>query len=332
MGIFIEQSIKDKLQNTYLWRYMTLPKFLDLIATQEMYFANNMQLIGEDPYEGALPIFTEMIFSLRKQNDFYKRFHPELPNVINGADCVEKIEQVCSSIDKIREYTYINCWHINDDENYLMWKSYANEKGGVAIVTDISSLLEAFETEIDVKAIPVVYETNAITNVQLPSYLDMISNDFNISQLEQIVLTSSLYKKEFFKDENELRLIFQKVANNRIKVDLNKLIKCVYISPNSTDCEKNVIINSLKKINANIDIGIIHNSSLSQERYNAYSGCSDALFSTQHFINNSNMTDNQKEEWKLKCFLLTMFQNIPPHKLEKTIKQTNDTSNLSCIQ
>lgn len=323
MGIVIEQKIKEQLQDTYLWRYMSLPKFLDLITTQEMYFANNMQLIGEDPYEGALPMFTEMIFSLRKLNNFYKQVHPNLPDVISGINYSKKIEQICSTIEKIRECTYINCWHINNDENYLMWKSYANEKGGVAIVTNVCSLLEAFETDIEIKAIPVEYETNAITKAQLPSYLDIISNELDIKELEQIVLTSSLYKKEFFKNEQELRLIFQKVTNNRIKVNIKKLIKCIYISPNSTDCEKTIINNTLRKINANIDVeNIIHSSGLSREQYNIFNGFSEAFISSKHLIDNSNMTEEQKQEWKCKLILLSIFQDIPPHKFEQTIKQT----------
>jgi len=322
MGIVIEESIKEKLQHTYLWRYMSLPKFLDLVNTQEMYFANNMQLIGEDPYEGALPMFTEMIFSIRKQINFYKQIHPELPDIVNGHDYSKKIEQVCSTIDKIRECTYINCWHINNDENYLMWKSYANEKGGVAIVTNISSLSEAFETDVEIKALPVEYETNAITKVQLPTYLDIISDEFDIKKLEEIVFTSSLFKKEFFKNEQELRLIFQKVTNNRIKVNLAKLIKCIYISPNSTDFEKNVVINTLKKIDTNIDIeNILHNSSLSRERYNTFNGFTGAFLNGKYLIENSDMTKEQKEEWKWKLLILSIFQDIPPHKFEQTIKK-----------
>lgn len=318
MGIIIEKDVKNLLKDTYLWRYMSLPKFLDLITTQEMYFANNMQLIGEDPYEGALPMFTEMIFSLRKLNNFYKQVHPDLPDIISGTDYSEKIEQICSTIEKIRECTYINCWHINDDENYLMWKSYAKEKGGVAIITDICSLLEAFETDIEIKAIPVKYETNAITKARLPSYLDIISNEFNMKELEQIVFTSSLYKREFFKNEQELRLIFQKVANNRIKVNLSKLIKCIYISPNSTDCEKIIINKTLRKIDTNIDVeNILHNSSLSREQYNTINGFSEAFISSKHLIDNSNMTEKQKEDLKLKLLILSIFQDIPPHKFKQ---------------
>lgn len=34
MGITIDPNAKDILKDTYLWRYMSLPKFLDLITTQ----------------------------------------------------------------------------------------------------------------------------------------------------------------------------------------------------------------------------------------------------------------------------------------------------------
>lgn len=36
--------------------------------------------------------------------------------------------------------TYVNCWHVNDDENYLMWQSYIRNSPGVAIKTTTKRL------------------------------------------------------------------------------------------------------------------------------------------------------------------------------------------------
>ena len=46
----IPQKDYCKLQNTFLWRYMSLPKFLDLILNRRLYFADLVTLAKEDPY------------------------------------------------------------------------------------------------------------------------------------------------------------------------------------------------------------------------------------------------------------------------------------------
>lgn len=71
MGIIIDKKLKEKLQKTYLWRYISLPKFLDLITTQEIYFATNSQLITGAPYEGTLPFFTDFLFNLDNEHETY---------------------------------------------------------------------------------------------------------------------------------------------------------------------------------------------------------------------------------------------------------------------
>ena len=197
MALIVEKSVKEQLKNTYLWRYMSLPKFLDLINTQEMYFANNKQLVDSDPYEGRLPIFTDLLLALIKQINFHKQAHPDLPDYIMNVDS-KKIEKIHKTLEEIKENTFINCWHINNDENYLMWQSYAKEKGGVAIVTDIYSLIEAFETDIEIQAIPVIYDTNKISKDKLETYSNVVNDKFDIKILKNIIWESSLYKKEFF--------------------------------------------------------------------------------------------------------------------------------------
>lgn len=319
MAFIVEKSVKEQLKDTYLWRYMSLPKFLDLITTQEMYFANNKQLTECDPYEGRLPIFTDLILAWIKQINFYKQAHPDLPDYIMNIDS-KKIEKIHKTLEEIKEYTFINCWHINDDENYLMWQSYAQEKGGVAIVTDIYSLIEAFETDIEIEAVPVIYDTNEIIKVIQPIFEDLFNKKYNVYNFyKNFIRICSLYKKEFFKNENELRLIFQKSVNNRVKVNLNKLIKHIYISPNSTECEKKIITDTINKLKlkgeVNIDAErIIHNSLISKTYVKNTSNFIEGTLSMKNLINNSTLEEEQKKRHNLGLYIMNLIQYTPPHK------------------
>ena len=62
----IPQKDYCKLQNTFLWRYMSLPKFLDLILNGRLYFADLVTLTKEDPYEGSLPPYSDYPVYIKK--------------------------------------------------------------------------------------------------------------------------------------------------------------------------------------------------------------------------------------------------------------------------
>jgi hypothetical protein len=53
-------------------------------------------------------------------------------------------------LDKDAEKFFVNCWHMNDAESYLMWKAYADR--GYAIQTTferVQASFEGFNGEID---------------------------------------------------------------------------------------------------------------------------------------------------------------------------------------
>lgn len=81
-------------ESTLVWRYMDLPKFLDLIQTSELHFTRLDQL--EDPYEHA----------------------------IQTAACRRK------PLDG--ETMYVNCWILSEYESAAMWTIYGG-KSGVAV-------------------------------------------------------------------------------------------------------------------------------------------------------------------------------------------------------
>jgi hypothetical protein len=109
--------------NRIIWRYMSLGKFVWLIAQESLYFSRLDQ--HHDSWEGLLP----KNWSIEQRN--YARFTK-----------------------------YVNCWHMNSTESDAMWKLYGNSTGEtVAIKTTVGHLIEALKvTPIPVNIGAVQYE------------------------------------------------------------------------------------------------------------------------------------------------------------------------------
>lgn len=321
MGIVIEPNAKNILKDTYLWRYMSLPKFLDLITTQTLYFSTNTQLITGDPYEGTLPFFTDFLFNLDKDCKMLMNNPNNLSSDIKLLTEGLNTKDISLKINDIRDQTFINCWHINDDENYLMWQSYAPKSGGVAIVTDICSLIEAIEADVEIEAVPIKYNTRDFNKSEIYKIVD------DYKELALLVKLSSLYKREFFKGENELRLIYQFGNNNRVGVKLDKLIKHIYLSPKSTEAERQIIINSLNLINIkarlNIDNieSIVSNSFISHTYKNSANNLRTFMGLLAKYLDSIQVAQEKQSKF-IDIFLLSLaLKDIPFHKMEKELPE-----------
>lgn len=326
MGIIIDKETKEKLQDTYLWRYMSLPKFLDLITTQEIYFATNSQLITGDPYEGTLPFFTDFLFNFDNERETFinklsadsQELKPFLENI--------QSKGLSLKINNIRDNTFINCWHINDDENHLMWQSYAPESGAIAVVTDVCSLIEAIETDIEIEAVPITYNSKVFNQTVTDKNLD------DEQELKNLVKLSSLYKKEFFKGENELRLIYQFGNTNRIKVRLDKLIKHIYLSPKSTEVERQIIINSLNLLITNGKFSvenvekIVSNSFISHTYKKSANDIKNIMGLIASNLDNIQATDDEKKQIAYLFMFTLILTDIPCHRMEKETKKAENNS------
>lgn len=326
MEIIIDKETKEKLKDTYLWRYMSLPKFLDLITTQEIYFATNSQLITGDPYEGTLPFFTDFLFNFDNERKTFinklsadsQKLKPFLENI--------QSKGLSLKINNIRDNTFINCWHINDDENHLMWQSYAPESGAVAVVTDVCSLIEAIETDIEIEAVPITYNSKDFNQTVTDKNLD------DEQELKNLVKLSSLYKKEFFKGENELRLIYQFGNTNRIKVRLDKLIKHIYLSPKSTEVERQIIINSLNLLKTNGKFSvenvekIVSNSFISHTYKKSANDIKNIMGLIASNLDNIQATDDEKKQIAYLFMFTLILTDIPCHRMEKETKKAENNS------
>jgi hypothetical protein len=107
-------QLEPENQDAVIWRFMTLAKFRDLIATGELYFCR-ADLFANDLREGLPPEDYLHVLGL----------HP--------FDVLDR-QQLCHHLGsdaQFREGFYISCWHLFRHETCSMWKEYGED--GVAI-------------------------------------------------------------------------------------------------------------------------------------------------------------------------------------------------------
>lgn len=187
-----------------IWKYMDFWKFLNLLETSSLYFSNAENL--GDNYEGRIP---KIVYEMMLEQD-RKRGNKTNENINNFLET------------KLRKETLISSWTYMDKESFAMWKMYAKDKMGIAIKTDLESLKNCFS------------KTDRTIYIGEVDYFD--KERFNYPTYN--LYYPFLVKLEYYSSEKELRCITsckreEKMESKLVLVDLNKLIKTIYISPNS---------------------------------------------------------------------------------------------------
>lgn len=205
--------------NSFVWRYMNMRKFKDLLENRALYFPNANKLT--DQYEVTVPnhVMDDKREMLRKEG-------------LSGRDLEEELASYYFQTNPMKDLVLINCWSVSSDESYALWKIYlGGEKNGVAIRTTVSKLKNAVVNGFDSFS-----EDFFIGKVKYRSRLkhDELSR-FN-------VITT---KKPFYDFEKELRLFiinyprseggyetpYKMSVGRHVQVDLRALIQRIYISP-----------------------------------------------------------------------------------------------------
>lgn len=200
-----------------IWRYMDFWKFLNLLETGCLYFPNSENL--GDNYEGRIP---KIVYEMMVKQD------EQRGNTANQNlnDYLEK---------NLRKETLISSWTYSKKESFAMWKMYAKDKMGIAIRTDLESLKNCFKN------------TERTIYIGEVNYFDEENFHYPIGNLYYPFLV----KLQYYSSEKELRCITSCMPDEEhesklVKVDLNELIKVIYISPNSKP-EFNKMLRLLKK-------------------------------------------------------------------------------------
>jgi hypothetical protein len=202
--------------DTIVWKYMDLSKFLDLLLSRQMFMARSDKF--EDQYEGTFsePTYEELK-KLSENNPEFLQYHKSH-----------------------RKNVVISSWHINEYESFAMWQIFTKNNEGLAIQSTISRMQEALgpENRYD-------QYIGAVKYIDYKrEYVPLDNNFFPF-----------LFKRKSFQYEREVRIISDlsdhKMYINegvKINVDINKLIDKIYIHPKSENWYKNLVIQLMQQL------------------------------------------------------------------------------------
>lgn len=207
---------------TIVWKYLDLSKFLDMLLSRQLFMSRSDKF--EDQYEGT---FSEPTF------DEIKKIAANNPKFLDN-------------YKSHREKVVISSWHINEYESFAMWQIFTQNTEGLAIQTTIGRLKEAL--------LPEKKTEQYIGSV---NYIDYKKEFIPFDD----TFFPFLFKRKSFQYEREIRIISD-VSNTNLKIDnglkvdvnLNQLIEKIYIHPKSENWYKNLVIELVSKLGFDFEI------------------------------------------------------------------------------
>lgn len=202
--------------NMTIWRYLDFTKFVSLLDKQALFFCRADKM--DDKFEGSHP-------------------KAELPIRTKNLESVF-LKDVSEAFRLIREFTAVNCWHINRYESFAMWKLYLKSSEGIAIRSTFRRLRDSLKDK---------QHDIYIGKVQ---YIDYEKDIFL-----GLVLSPFVHKRKSFDHEKELRAIIQEMPKPGlysedkrpfenglyVPVDLDLLINEIYLAPTSPPWIKELV-------------------------------------------------------------------------------------------
>ena len=208
-------------RETVIWHYFSLAKFLCLLNNSTLYFPRSDQF--EDKMEGKMSVMDKKL---------YEKIARSVPEMIEKG---------------INGCFYINCWVMSDEELYLMWNTYSSLNEDIAIKSTVGNLIDSLD--VNDKRNIIISKVNYI-NYEDDDETGGFSN----------ILAPHFCKRQYFKQENELRLVYydyyirppHNILGINFAVSLNTLIDEIWISPKATKwyhdlVEKEIMLHGLSK-------------------------------------------------------------------------------------
>lgn len=231
--------------NACLWRYMDFAKYVSLLLNKEIFFSRSDMF--EDKYEGAKGAIGRKEYW---DNHYLSFFRQAILNPPKGYSCSLKEDEVEkeakrllmdleNSSLKMRERTFISCWHENDYESEAMWKLYSGFiQNAVAIKTTYRHLYESLGK-------------NPNINIGKVQYIDYNSDFASING-------AFWRKRKSFEHEREVRAIIVDMNcsdyGKSISCDIQQLIQEVYVSPNSPEWFRRLVKDTNIKFGLNKEV------------------------------------------------------------------------------
>lgn len=224
---------KDKTIS--LWRYMDFDKF-EWLVKHERLFIPCADRLG-DPFEGTTPT-GDIQWWLRKTKNAKSAEQKKI--IKHNRNLISHMAQ------RFRNHYYVSCWHINEFENYAMWKCYTKSANAVAVKTTFKTLRGLLHSTVEMGLVRYIdYATERLPSMNLFEHImhkdiyyryenevRAVAASFIVHGEWQTHFMQNHFEKENCKD-------FMVYAP---QIDLKELIKAIIIHPEiTTEDERNVV-------------------------------------------------------------------------------------------
>lgn len=169
-----------------IYRYMPFEYLIGMIESGENVLVN--PLAWEDQYEAAVT---------KVQASWYDG---------SGVD-----------VSVMGEELYAQCWCADATESDLRWKAYRSEDGTVRVATTVQKLLESVEAMFPNKDTMMTTTLFGKVGYFPQEQLDQLLRGFSPLRFPLSVMWSLLFKRDVYKQEEEVRIVIRNVETSGIE-------------------------------------------------------------------------------------------------------------------
>jgi hypothetical protein len=228
---FDTPSVQDAItDDTPIWRYMDLPRFVSMLASDELWFTKAATC--DDPNEGFCKIVPSARLGL--ESGGLRVGPPEQVLAEMRSLFAAEADDVCGNA---RDHLYVNSWCL-EFESMAIWEIYATRGCGLAVRSSVGQYRQA--ARFDVRADQydfgkVTYDDDLESSVEIQR--DFRSGALPVgSGLWPHVLKLSFHKHSCYRYENEWRAALAEfyrpeIKGVPVKFDMGQLISAVYVGP-----------------------------------------------------------------------------------------------------
>jgi len=229
-------SVQDVVNDdTPIWRYMDLPKFVSMLATGTLRFTK-AATFRDDPYEGfCKAVSLEVPPPFDGRAGLTGRQKVSLSVERGRAGISQSSAQVCRNA---RDYLYLNSWCLAA-ESMAMWEIYGSHGHGLALKSSVDLYQRAAKFEVSTEH----YDFRQVKyHADIESSPD-VERDFRVGAvpapgpgLWPEVLRLAFHKRDCYEYEKEWRAALYQdyrpdVDGIDVDFNLEQLISAVYIGP-----------------------------------------------------------------------------------------------------
>lgn len=211
-------DLREPAEETIIWKYLDLAKYLALLKTRQLHLAPATEFW--DKYEGDI--------ARAQKKSLLEKY---------GQDQYESLVQ---SFDKLRERTYVSCWTENEFESDAMWRIYTGASYGVAIESTYGRLRALLP------------RANREQQRGLAQFCGSINYiDFKSEILEQdCYKLAYFFKRKSFEHEREGRVVVHDMRGDQAEgprkiqltqAQIDSLIVKVHLSPGAPSWFKDLV-------------------------------------------------------------------------------------------